>query len=328
MSPILSSFGGVSSRGFFKPTLVVTGGTLTSDATYYYRTFTANDTLGVANGSLTADLLITAGGGGGGDAFYIGGGGGGAGGVLSPTNVVLTQNNYPVVIGAGGAGGWINDGVRNGVGFNGVDTTISTYTAIGGGGGSGINNTSLSWVAGGSGGGGSAGNNYAAGIGTSGQGNNGGICPGNPVNTGMGGGGGAGAVGGNGELYYPDYAIQWYVVPGGNGGTGVTVFGRTVGGGGGGGAGHYNNGYVANGVTNSVRGLGGSGGGGNAARGYRLIYPETNTAAGTTGTINTGGGGGGGQATINANASVSTYAGKSGGSGIVVVRYTRAQVGG
>lgn len=43
---------------------VVTGGTLTSDATYYYRVFTAGGTLSVTNGPLSCDVLIVAGGGG------------------------------------------------------------------------------------------------------------------------------------------------------------------------------------------------------------------------------------------------------------------------
>ena len=47
-----------------KPT--VTGGTLTSDATYYYRTFTSSSNLGVTGGTLTADCMVIAGGGAGG----------------------------------------------------------------------------------------------------------------------------------------------------------------------------------------------------------------------------------------------------------------------
>lgn len=46
----------------------VTGGTLTSDETYYYRTFTANDTLTVTGGSVNFDYVIVGGGGGGGAA--------------------------------------------------------------------------------------------------------------------------------------------------------------------------------------------------------------------------------------------------------------------
>jgi hypothetical protein len=59
------------------PALIVTGGTLFSDASFYYRLFTSSGTLGISNGTLTADVLVIAGGGGGGDEY--GGGAGGAG---------------------------------------------------------------------------------------------------------------------------------------------------------------------------------------------------------------------------------------------------------
>jgi hypothetical protein len=68
-----------------KPT--VTGGTLSSDATYFYRTFTSNGTLTVSNLSLTADILVIGGGGGGG--FLIAGGGG-AGGLRAFTSQSLS----------------------------------------------------------------------------------------------------------------------------------------------------------------------------------------------------------------------------------------------
>jgi NAD(P)-dependent dehydrogenase (short-subunit alcohol dehydrogenase family) len=51
---------GVSAR--LKP--VVTGGTLSSDSTYFYRTFTGNGSLSLSGPSLTADVLMIAGGGG------------------------------------------------------------------------------------------------------------------------------------------------------------------------------------------------------------------------------------------------------------------------
>ena len=57
---------------------VVSGGTLASDATYYYRTFTANGTLEVSAKAVNFDVLVISGAGGGGGFF---GGGGGAGGV-------------------------------------------------------------------------------------------------------------------------------------------------------------------------------------------------------------------------------------------------------
>jgi hypothetical protein len=67
MSPILNSFGSLSARAFGfgsaprKP--VVTGGTLASDATYYYRTFTATANLVISNGPIAVEYLVIAGGG-------------------------------------------------------------------------------------------------------------------------------------------------------------------------------------------------------------------------------------------------------------------------
>jgi len=63
--------------------VTITGGTLTSDATYNYRTFTSTGNLVISGGSLTADILVIAGGGGGGAAS---GDGGGAGGILAFTS--------------------------------------------------------------------------------------------------------------------------------------------------------------------------------------------------------------------------------------------------
>ena len=61
---MLNNVVGIYGRPAPKP--VVTGGTLNSDATYYYRTFTGNGSCIVSNASLTADILVIAGGGGGG----------------------------------------------------------------------------------------------------------------------------------------------------------------------------------------------------------------------------------------------------------------------
>ena len=44
---------------------LLSGGTLTSDATYYYRTFTASGTLTVQTSQIQCDMLTVAGGGGG-----------------------------------------------------------------------------------------------------------------------------------------------------------------------------------------------------------------------------------------------------------------------
>ena len=88
--------------GHLKPT--VTGGTLTSDATYYYRTFTASGTLEITGGSLDAAVIVIAGGAGGGAGVMVngnGGGGGGAGGLFYSSSGIYTTNQT-ITIGAGG----------------------------------------------------------------------------------------------------------------------------------------------------------------------------------------------------------------------------------
>jgi hypothetical protein len=82
---------GTSSR--FKS--VVTGGTLSSDATYYYRTFTGNGTLTVSESALTCDVLIGAGGGSGGGA----GSGSASGGGSFTSGYVAAVGSYNFVVG-------------------------------------------------------------------------------------------------------------------------------------------------------------------------------------------------------------------------------------
>lgn len=90
---------GIVASGGHKP--VVTGGTLYSDSTYYYRAFTANGTLSVTRADLAVDLLVIAGGGGG----IIGSlGGGGAGGYRYFSGLTLNQNSYTCTVGSGGSG--------------------------------------------------------------------------------------------------------------------------------------------------------------------------------------------------------------------------------
>lgn len=305
---------------------VVSGGTLTSDATYYYRTFTANGTLIITDSSLIADLLVVAGGGGGGDGSLWGGGSGaGAGGVLNPTSIVLAPNSYPIVIGAGGVGS--DQAVAYTSASKGSNTTVSGYTAFGGGCGQ-PGNPSQADMNGGSGGGTNGAQSAGRGLGTAGQGNDGGWNVSGPYA--VGGGGGKNSVGSNSGVYGSGK------IGGGNGGAGVTIYGRNVGGGGGGASGHGNNG-----IGCSPIGFGGFGGGGNSMGGayenFRAQYYGYWTSAyeayygpmiqPTAGTVNTGGGGGGGMSWSSPPGG-QNYIGKNGGSGIVVVRYTRSQVGG
>jgi hypothetical protein len=281
----------------FIPKPVVTGGTLTSDATYYYRTFTASGTLGISGGTLNFDYAVVGGGGGGGGASYFAGcfadnasqgAGGGAGGVL--TGSTSGSSNVTVTVGAGAAQTCSSS-------LDGNDSTLGAFTAIKGGRGGEV--TAPVGTYGSSGGGGVTGSTIpstqlgSVRAATSGQGFAGGTPAGNGINIAAGGGGGANAVGSNATCGSPSR--------GGQGGAGRSIFGLlVVGGGGGGGA---QNGGAA----------GGNGGGGNAG----------NNSRGAAGSVNTGGGGGGGARTYNNQTPTGTSAG---GSGRVVVRYTRSQV--
>ena len=265
-----------------------TGGDIvTTDGTYWYHAFRGSGTF-TPSVALTADVLVIAGGGSSGAS--TGGnytsGGGGAGGYLKHTSQSLTATNYTVTIGGGGTGASV--GTNNG--NQGSNSQFASLTASVGGGFGGANGSGN----GGSGGGSSVGN-ATGGTATSGQGfAGGGGGPGANNYTG-GGGGGAGAIGSNGTS-----------TNGGAGGagkntdsswlnaTGTGVSGFIAGGGGGAswGAG--------------LGGAGGSGGGG-------LGGGNSTQGAGVSATANTGSGGGGGG---------NGYAGASGGSGLVIVRYT------
>lgn len=166
-------------------TIVVSGGTVSTDGSYTIRTFEDSSTLTIAGGTLTdVQYLLIAGGGE--AAFptsaYVSGGG--AGGVLTG-NVTLNTGSYPVIIGAPGN-----------------NSSFLSMTAFGGGQGGFYGNGS---VGGSGGGGGVLGtthinfNNFVGGEGTAGQGNNGGSPYGGGYPPfGPGGGGGAGSVGGTG----------------------------------------------------------------------------------------------------------------------------------
>lgn len=265
----------------------VSGGTLTSDATYYYNTFTGNGNLVISGATLTADVLIVGGGGGGGCGY---GSGGGAGQVAYGTNQSLTVGTKSITIGAQTS----NNSTVNTRGANGNSTTFDGKSAAGGGGGGSQSNTTGN--SGGSGGGGSDGGVGGSSVmntisGYTNYGNAGGSAglPNYAYNQGS-GGGGAGSAG----LGYNNNGSR-------NGGSGIALLGVTVAGGGGG--------SLANGSGGSD-GVGGSGIGGNAS-----------SATGGNGTANTGSGGAG-----SGSASASTAG--AGASGRVVIRYTRAAVGG
>jgi hypothetical protein len=260
-------------------------------------TSTGSSTFGVQSlGNITDDFdyLIVAGGGGGGGSAGGGasGAGGGAGGLLNGITT-LTIQDYSVVVGTGGSSTGSDSDVRGGDGAN---STAFGLTSIGGGGGGSREPGNGQGATGGSGGGEGSQNTTSPGfgLGTSGQGNNGGAngFSGNvSADNASGGGGGAGGVGQNGL----DNSR------GGNGGIGLdfsSTFTSAFG----------DNGFFAGGGASGRpgeqagdQGTGGTGGGGNGGN-----------TTGQAGAANTGGGGGGAGADGRPG---------GGGSGIIIIRY-------
>jgi hypothetical protein len=293
----------------------ISGGTLASDSTYYYRVFPSSGSLEISNALVNIDAFVLAGGGGGGGAYTDAGPGGGSGGLVYYANKTTAPGSYTVTV--GGGGGATGNGSNSQVG--------SLQQAIGGGGGRGSKNND--GISGGSGSGAWGNSSTVARVGgastqelgtaTSKYGFAGGNVSAPSTNWTKGstaGGGGTGAAGGNNDNNAQGGA-------GGNGTdafssllsaitssmTGVSGWGTATSGGriGGGGAGHTPN------YPQSDGGLGGGGkGGSNSHPNYR---------APVSGVTNTGSGGGGGN-------SFSGMA--SGASGLVIIRYTKIQVGG
>jgi hypothetical protein len=266
-----------------------TGGMVTSDANYWYHTFTSSGTF-TPKQSLSCDVLVVAGGGAGGGSQ---GAGGGAGGLLGFTSQSLPATTYSVTIGAGGAG--VSASYNGAPGNNGTNSTFQGLTAAVGGGGGGTAGNITNGVGSGGSGGGRA-NLSGAGTGTINQGYAGG-------NTGIGGGGGAGAVGATGTNAAGGIGATFNTLVAGTAGpySFINAMGAATG------AGQLSSGnyYFAGGGGSGCSGVanGGLGGGG------------TGTVPAAAGTANTGGGGGG--------ACGNPEAGAAGGSGIVIVRYPK-----
>lgn len=277
----------------------VSGGTLTSDATYYYRTFTGNGSIVINGAQINADVVAIGGGGGGGTngagAGY--GCGGGAGGAFATTTTKsYSPGTYNVVIGSGGAGA----STAGGVGGTGTNTVFDGATAYGGGGGNGAGvpagGGAAPGVSGGCGGG-AVGTNAGGsstqtnftgytGYGTAG----GGSFNGNSNNAGGGGGiGQSGQAAGTGGAGLNTWS-SWAPIS-------ALGYGGYIGGGGA--------------AYNATTFSGGVGGGG-ASSGGTGSSGGTNTGSGGGGTNGSGGGSNGG----------------NGAAGILVFRYTRVQVGG
>jgi len=282
------------------------GGTISTSGGERIHVFNSSGTF-VNTVALTNIAYLVIAGGGGGGVANGGGGGGGAGGYrnsfASETSgrnssteskvSSLAAGSYTITVGGGGAGN-VHGGTDGDKGVQGSDSVFtlagnSTVTAIGGGFGGG--NANRPGGNGGSGGG-AARNNSTEGIGTSGQGFDGGEA--SNSNDG-GGGGGAGSAGTNGTLGV-----------GGNGGNGLSssITGSAVTRAGGGGGG-------AESPSNNSGGIGGSGGGGKGGQAGGIGSTPT------AGTANTGGGGG---ASGDYN-SGGNHNGQNGGSGVVIIRY-------
>lgn len=293
---------------------LMSGGIEIDEGSHVLHVFTSTGNL-VVNAPVNIDYLVVGGGGGSGSAY---GGGGGAGGVRTGT-YVIPSGTHLITVGAGGTTSSVsNPAPAKGVGYPGQPSSMGSFIiSAGGGAGGGSYNFNgqppdpaaaplyINGSAGASGGGGGA---YTligvAGTGISGQGypgtNAAGISRG-------GGGGGAGEPGGKSPTYSPQrqggdgVAVPW--VPPAYGTVGPTP-GRWFGGGGSGGTGSPTD-------PDSASLPGGAGGGG---RGI-----NTGLGGGTNATPNTGGGGGGGGGNLWDVAGP----GGLGGSGIVIVRYSK-----
>jgi hypothetical protein len=222
------------------------------------QTFNASGTWTRPAGVSTVEVLVVAGGAGGANGLAstvsnVTGAGGGAGGVLYTASHTVT-GNVTVTVGAGGTLG------------NGSNSSFGSLTAIGGDysgstGGSGVGGA---WETGTLGAG-----HLFPGLGTSGQGNDGGDCYTSGTTTQAsntaGGGGGAGSVG----------STATAVNTGGNGGTGVSYFTGQTGAwsGGGGGAGG------AGGLGTAGTATSGGGNGGTQVKGASSMGATLSTSS-------------------------------------------------
>jgi hypothetical protein len=283
-----------------------TGGTVRTVGNFRYHVYSTTGTFTFnATGLANVNALVVGGGGNGGTNIA---GGGGAGGVINYQSVVVQPGTYSVVVGAGGTGGsdWRSVGAVNGQNSS-FQHAQGTLTAFGGGNGDS--------GSGGSGGGANHGGGSNVGLGTSGQGNNGGsaIPYANPYYAG-GGGGGFSAAGGNAVNNGGSNTTA------GSGGQGLTLdantaslpefSGMTVISSGGGGCFLRN---TTSGTNN--RGLGGTGAGdGGGSQGSNMLFlPTAATSFGS------GAGGVLWEAVGNANSAY--FVAPAGMRGVVVIRY-------
>ena len=317
---------GFGAGGSSSPFIEATGGTLTTSGDFKVHTFTSPGTFSVSNaGDSTSpdgvlDYFVVAGGGGGGNNGYpqqrAGGAGGGGGFRLSnatpqvaapvmsplsnPSGLTVTKQDYPVTVGAGGAGGQPASSSGQYAGYRGADSVFSSITSTGGGGGEGhpLISGGPSPVPAGPKTGGSGATSTSPHAGNTPpvsppQGNDGGAGVAHPPATfSCGGGGGAGGAGGNSSGQ-----------SGGTGGIGSFVADAV--------GSATPTAYGTSGPVSNTRYF--SGGGGGISGGGASPAGGGTAWAGSNAADNTGGGGGGNQF----NGGVCA----NGGSGIVVIRY-------
>ena len=168
---------------------VASGGTETTSpcGNFKIHTFTGDGPLNITNvgtsggGTNKVSYLVVAGGGGSGRYYGGGGGGGGyregkvsgdpftASPLVAPDGLVVTQGDFTITVGGGGATGCGSAPYTAGV--NGVNSVFSSITSAGGGGGAGGHTVHDPAKAGGSGGGGNYPSPASSGGETGGAGN-------------------------------------------------------------------------------------------------------------------------------------------------------------
>ncbi len=234
-----------------KPT--VSGGTLSSDSTYYYRTFTADGTFSISGASLTAEFFLV-GGGGAGQRNNTAGGGGGGGRYTNWTSALVSTGSHSVTIGAAGLGG------ANQTAAGGNTSVGSLAAALGGGAGSSFTGGASTFNGGSGSGtgdfGGAGGGGGTSAVGSSGNANN----SASPV----GGNGGAGiafSTMGINSTNVPSIGAATHFGSGGGGGCLGSSANRSGGTVGQGGTGAGRGGKFQNGATSAT--MWGCGGGGN-----------------------------------------------------------------
>ena len=303
--------------------VIATGGTLLTPGNgFAYHVFTSPGSF-VLSTSATAQVLIVAGGGGGGGYAY--GGGGGAGGVVYGSSVPLSAQTYTVTIGSGGAGA--APSAIPGPSNMGAPSSFGPVTALGGGAGGTFNDPGgRLGTSGGSAGGnsgyldstitaapqpvpasyiayGSPSISYNYGEGGGGAGGSNQPNPFAPL-------GSVGSVGGPGQAFpvFPSTIIAPAIPAPEQPFWNPEVGPQGYFGGGGGGAAYYTTANVPAG------GIGGGDGGGPYPGGPVNGWPGVNFTG--------GGGGGTNYNTGGVNPRNPTFNGGSGGSGIVIVRYS------